>query len=65
MSKKLVEEVIRTLEEEYINPISILVDEECCFSIPPEKIRTPLGFLMFSGGIEKQMFVSIKFRDFC
>ena len=24
------------------------------FSIPPENIRKPLGFLMFSGGIEKQ-----------
>ena len=27
---------------------------QCCFSIPPENIRKPLGFLMFSGGIEKQ-----------
>ena len=26
----------------------------CCFSIPPENIRKPLGFLMFSGGIKKQ-----------
>ena len=25
-----------------------------CFSIPPENIRKPLGFLMFSGSIEKQ-----------
>ena len=25
----------------------------CCFSIPPENTRKPLGFLMFSGGIEK------------
>ena len=25
-----------------------------CFSIPPENIRKTLGFLMFSGGIEKQ-----------
>ena len=25
-----------------------------CFSIPPENIRKPKGFLMFSGGIEKQ-----------
>ena len=25
-----------------------------CFSVPPEKIRKPKGFLMFSGGIEKQ-----------
>ena len=25
----------------------------CCFPIPPENIRKPLGFLMFSGGIEK------------
>ena len=26
----------------------------CCFAIPPENIRKPEGFLMFSGGIEKQ-----------
>ena len=26
----------------------------CCFSTPPENIRKPLGFLMISGGIEKQ-----------
>ena len=26
----------------------------CCLSIPPENIRKPLGFLMFSGGIDKQ-----------
>ena len=65
MSKKLVEEVIRALEEGYINPFSVLVDEECCFSIPSESIRELLGFLMFSGRIEKQMFVSFKFRDFC
>ena len=25
-----------------------------CFSILPENIRKPLGFLIFSGGIEKQ-----------
>ena len=25
-----------------------------CFSIPREDIRKPKGFLMFSGGIEKQ-----------
>ena len=25
-----------------------------CFSLPPENIRKPLGFLMFSGDIEKQ-----------
>ena len=27
---------------------------QCCFSITPENIQRPLGFLMFSGGIEKQ-----------
>ena len=27
---------------------------QCCFSIPPENIRKPKGFLTFSGGIEKQ-----------
>ena len=26
----------------------------CCFSIPPKNIRKSYGFLMFSGGIEKQ-----------
>ena len=26
----------------------------CCLSIPPENIRKPLGFLMFSRGIDKQ-----------
>ena len=26
----------------------------CCLSIPPENIRQPLGFLMFSRGIDKQ-----------
>ena len=26
----------------------------CCFSIPPKNIRKPLGFMLFSGGIEKQ-----------
>ena len=26
----------------------------CCLSIPLEKIRKPLAFLMFSGGIDKQ-----------
>ena len=25
----------------------------CCFSIPPENIRKPKGFFMFSGGIDK------------
>ena len=33
-----------------INPLQPL----CCFSIPPENIRKPKGFLMFSGGIGKQ-----------
>ena len=26
----------------------------CRLSIPPENIRKPKGFLMFSGGIDKQ-----------
>ena len=26
----------------------------CCLSIPPENIRKPKGFLMFSGGADKQ-----------
>ena len=26
----------------------------CCLSIPPEDSRKPKGFLMFSGGIDKQ-----------
>ena len=40
-----------------INIKRILVNQpitaRCCFSIPPENIRKPVGFL-FSGGIEKQ-----------
>ena len=35
---------------DYFNPIQPGV----AFSIPPENIRKPKGFLMFSGGIEKQ-----------
>ena len=27
---------------------------QCCFFIASENIRKPLGFLMFSGAIEKQ-----------
>ena len=30
------------------------ITARCCSSIPPENIRNPLGFLMFSGGLEKQ-----------
>ena len=33
MSKNLVEEVIRVLEEEYFNPFSILIVEECFFNL--------------------------------
>ena len=33
-----------------LNPLSA----RCCFSISPENIRKPKGFLMFSGGKEKQ-----------
>ena len=32
MSEKLVAEVIRVLEEKYINPFRVLVDEECLSS---------------------------------
>ena len=31
-----------------------LITARCCFSILPENISKILGFLMFSGGIEKQ-----------
>ena len=30
------------------------ITAQFCFSIPPETISKPFGFLMFSGGIEKQ-----------
>ena len=30
------------------------ITDQCCFSIPSENITKPRGFLMFSGGIEKQ-----------
>ena len=30
------------------------ITAQYCFSIPSENIRKPLGFLMFSGGIEEQ-----------
>ena len=33
MSKNLVEEVIRVLEEEYFNPFSVLIVEECFFNL--------------------------------
>ena len=26
----------------------------CCLSTPPESIRKPKGFLIFSGGVDKQ-----------
>ena len=45
-----------------LNPLSA----RCCFSISAENIRKPKGFLMFSGGKEKQYraamgeYVSIK-----
>ena len=34
--------------------------------MPPENIRKPLGFLMFSGGMEKQhcAVMGLKFRQF-
>ena len=47
---------VKTLEDAVhgfsaaISPITA----QCCFSITPENVRKPLGFLMFSGGIEKQ-----------
>ena len=43
MGKKLVAEVIRVLEEEYINPFHILVDEECLFNLSS---RIPVNNLL-------------------
>ena len=41
---------LKNIELNFMNqPITA----QCCFSIPPENIKKPLGFLMFSGGIEK------------
>ena len=31
-----------------------LITAWCCLSIPPENTKKHLGFLMFSGGIDKQ-----------
>ena len=33
---------------------SLPITARCCFPIPPENIGKLLGFLMFSGGIEKE-----------
>ena len=33
------------------------IPARCCFSIPPENIRKPVGFLIFSVGIEKEHWV--------
>ena len=30
------------------------ITDRCCFFIPPENIRKPLDFLIFSGCVEKQ-----------
>ena len=38
------------------------LDGRYCFSIPPENIRKPLGFLTFSGSIEK-LFMSNEKRS--
>ena len=43
------QDVLKTSKALFIKPITAW----CCFSIPPENIRKPKGFLMFSGGIEK------------
>ena len=37
-----------------LQPQSQPITARCCFSMPPKNIRNPLGFLVFSGGIEKQ-----------
>ena len=36
----------------FINKQGQPITARCCLSIPPENIRKPLGFLMFSGSID-------------
>ena len=43
------QDVLKASKVLFIKPITAW----CCFSIPPENIRKPKGFLMFSEGIEK------------
>ena len=38
------------------------ITTQCCLSIPPENIRKPLCFLMFSGGIDKQHWAVMGFN---
>ena len=48
MNKNLIRQIIHQRGPEYfINPLQP-------FSIPPEDIRKPQGFLMFSWGIKRQ-----------
>ena len=41
---------LRPLTMNKVEPITTLR----CLSIPPENIRKPKGFMIFSGGIDKQ-----------
>ena len=38
----------------YLLQVAQPITARCCFSIPPENIRKPKGFIFFSGCIEKQ-----------
>ena len=38
----------------YLKRVLQSITARCCFSIPPENISKPKGFLMLSGDIEKQ-----------
>ena len=50
-----VENKAKTLPLFYKKHIVLPITAWCCFSIPPENVRKPKGFLMFSGDIEKQI----------
>ena len=46
----MISEEVEISSIEFAQPITA----RCCLSIPPENIRKPKGFLVFSGGIDKQ-----------
>ena len=37
-----------------VDKANYFITARCCLSIPPENIKKPLGFLMFSRDIDKQ-----------
>ena len=41
------------IEREQWREMDLPIHSQCTLSLPPENIRKPCGFLMFSGGREK------------